>query len=154
MNRARDPFQPLRLDSFEKLLFNLDAAVRVHPDYVPETVLAEIENELRRTFSFSARALGQSIALSQVMAVMQQVEAVQGIDVNAFYFSHDTTVNPSLQTHLIATPATLVKEVVKVRKKKVRKKVKKTEIEITEVRIQPAQLLTITPAPITLNVML
>lgn len=130
MNRVRDPFQRLRIESFQPLLFNLDAAVRVHPDYEEEKVLTKVEATLRAAFSFTARAFGQSVALSEAMALIQQVEGVEAVDVNYFYYSHETET-PSLEPLLSASPATLK----------------------PDGTIQPAQLLTITPAPISLSVM-
>ena len=130
MNRVRDPFQRLRIESFQPLLFNLDSAVHVHPDYEEEKVLTEVEATLRAAFSFTARAFGQSVALSEVMALIQQVEGVEAVDVNYFYYSHEIET-PSLEPLLSAAPATLK----------------------PDGTVQPAQLLTITPAPISLSVM-
>ncbi len=129
MDLARDPFQRLQVDSFQPLLFNLDATIRMHPDYEAETVLKEVEANLRATFSFTARAFGQSAALSEIMAVIQQVPRVEAVEVNYFYYSHENTT-PSLQPRLLAAPAKLQ----------------------PDGAIQPAQLLTITPAPINLSI--
>ena len=52
---------------------------------------------LRQTFSFAARSFGQPVALSEVMAVLQNVSGVQAVEVNAlFRFGDDPGLNPLL----------------------------------------------------------
>ncbi len=105
MRRLRDPFQPLRVDTYEPLTFNLTINVLVDPDFRPDLVLPAVESALRQTFSFAARDFAQGVALSEVMAVAQNVDGVVAVDVDALYFSQDGTEMPTLQARLPALPA-------------------------------------------------
>ena len=68
MRQAGDPTVPLLVESYEPRLFRLSAAIKVHPDYLPEKVLAAVEQRLRESFSFEARTFGQPVHLSEVIA--------------------------------------------------------------------------------------
>ncbi|HYN19747.1 MAG TPA: putative baseplate assembly protein [Thermoanaerobaculia bacterium] len=105
MRRLSHPFQPLRVDTFDRLTFNLEINVEVDPDYRPDKVLKAVEAALRETFSFAARDFAQGAPLSEVMAVAQRVEGVVAVDVDAFYLSLDTEANRSLYARLDALPA-------------------------------------------------
>jgi len=104
MRRLRDPFQPLRIDTYEPLTFNLAINVLVDPDFRPDLVLPAVESALRQTFSFAARDFAQGVALSEVMAVAQKVDGVVAVDIDALYFSWQGKNNPP-QTRLPALPA-------------------------------------------------
>jgi hypothetical protein len=67
------------------VLFDVEANVRVDANLLPERVLTAVETMLRARFSFDARSFGQSVALSEVVAVSQGVPGVVAVDVDAFY---------------------------------------------------------------------
>ena len=92
MREAGDPFHPLFVESFRPVLFDVEANVRVDADLLPERVLAAVETMLRARFSFGARSFGQSVALSEVVAVVQGVPGVVAVDVNAFDFEVDDAI--------------------------------------------------------------
>jgi predicted phage baseplate assembly protein len=79
------PEVPVAVASYQPRFFRVVAKIQVHPDHIPEQVIATAEKHLRTSFSFSGRAFGQPIALSEVIAVMQQVEGVTAVDVDAFH---------------------------------------------------------------------
>jgi predicted phage baseplate assembly protein len=85
MQRAGDPYVPLRVQTYLPAFFELVAGIKVHPDYVPEQVRAAAEQALRVGFSFTARQFGQPVALSEVIAVLQSVPGVVAVDVDEFY---------------------------------------------------------------------
>lgn len=99
MKNAGDPYVPLRVKSFRPALFTLDVGVQVNPDYDAARVLTQIEQKLQDEFSFEARAFGQPVALSQIVAVMHSVQGVIAVDVNALYRIGDPAV---LNTRLAA----------------------------------------------------
>jgi hypothetical protein len=76
----------------------------VQPDYLPEKVIAAIEETLRQGFSFAARAFGQPVHFSEVIALIQNIAGVLAVDVNALYRTdqadQSTTVNPRLEAAL------------------------------------------------------
>jgi predicted phage baseplate assembly protein len=103
LDLLRDPFQALTVETYEHLLFRVSLKVKVDPDYVKATVLAGVEAALRDAFSFDARDFGQSVVLSEVMAVAQGVEGVVYVDVDLLY--RDDDVSPALADQLTALPA-------------------------------------------------
>jgi predicted phage baseplate assembly protein len=102
LDALRDPFQALSVESYEHLLFRVALRVQVDPDYVRAAVLAGVEAALRGAFSFAARDFGQSVFLSEVMAVAQGVAGVVYVDVDRLYRDDGS---PELATRLTALPA-------------------------------------------------
>jgi hypothetical protein len=122
-----DPNVAIEVESYRPALFRIDAGISVHPDYLPDKVLAEIEQTLRDRFSFDARAFGQAVHLSEVMSVIHSVEGVVAVDVDALYRSGEPAVrNPRLPA---AVPAPGDEEVL------------------------AAELLTLDPSPVDLEVL-
>ena len=87
MRQHGDPFVPLRVGSYRPAWLRLDAGIKVDPDYWVESVFAAVRAALHTQFEFTARTLGQPVALSEALAVMQDIVGVQAVDVNAFYRS-------------------------------------------------------------------
>lgn len=83
--RAADPSVPVRISSYRLLAFRVGATVEPDPAHESEKVLAAVESALRERFSFEARAFGQPVALSEVMAVVQGVPGVVAVDVDRLY---------------------------------------------------------------------
>jgi len=103
INNARDPAQIVRVDSFSRLLFNLEANVAVDsPRYIQENVFAEIETALLEAFSFEKRAFGQMVTSAEVITIIQQIEGVIAVDLDALYLSSDSADFKSLLPAQIA----------------------------------------------------
>jgi hypothetical protein len=99
MRRFGDPHVPVSLASYRKALFQVSARLALAPDRLaePQPVLDAAEAALRQNFSFAARSFGQPVALSEVMAVLQDVAGVQAVEVGALYrFDEEPILNPSL----------------------------------------------------------
>lgn len=97
MRKSGDPYVPLQVKSYRSALFRLVAQVQVDSTYQRDRVLAAVRQSLQATFAFEARALGQGVALSEVMACMQAVEGVVAVDVDQFYrFGNAAQWNPRL----------------------------------------------------------
>lgn len=82
MRLKGDPHVPLVVKSFVDARFRLAATVEIDPAYESGLVLAAVTSALQAAFSFEARAFGQRVALSEVMAVMQGVAGVVSVDVD------------------------------------------------------------------------
>jgi hypothetical protein len=82
---AGAPGVHVRVGSYRPAYFRLAATVLVDPAYLKEKVAAAVESALRARFSFEARSFGQPVALSEVVAVMQNVEGVVAVDVRRLY---------------------------------------------------------------------
>ena len=97
MRAAGDPSVPLLIASHVPALLRLDATVKVDPDYVPEKVLAAVEQRLRERFSFTAREFGQPASLSEAIAAIHSVAGVLAVDMNAFYRGETAELKPRLE---------------------------------------------------------
>ena len=79
-----DPHQAIQLAIRELKFIVLQAGVAILPDYQWEPVITQLREHLLDAFSFERRELGQSIALSEVISVMQSVRGISYVDVDAF----------------------------------------------------------------------
>ena len=94
MRRFGDPHVPLSLASYRKALFQISARLVLAPNYaaLAQLVLDTAEGMLRQAFSFTARSFGQTVALSEVVAILQGVDGVQAVEVSALFRSGDEPV--------------------------------------------------------------
>lgn len=99
---AKDPVQQFRIDSFKPLFFNLSASVLVDSRYIKEKILAAVADALKQAFSFEQRSFGQTVTESEVLAVIQRVEGVIAVDLNALYMKGEL---PDIKTYLKADRA-------------------------------------------------
>jgi hypothetical protein len=91
---------PVRLLSYRTVRFRVQAMVRRDPLYLAEDVQARVEAALLDRFSFAARDFGQRVALSEVVAVIQGVSGVIGVDVDLLYVEDEPpTFRTALQAH-------------------------------------------------------
>jgi len=102
--------------------------LKVHPDYLPDNVLAAVEQSLHEQFSFDARMFGQPVAASEVIAVAQRVQGVVAVDLDRIN-RMDAPQAPSAARLDAATPH-------------------------ANGALSPAELLTLDPGPVELGIML
>jgi hypothetical protein len=125
---AGDPFVPVRAESYLEALFRLSGAIMIDPDYEPEKVLTAAVDALRAEFSFENRSFGQPVVLSEVIALVQSVAGVVAVNIKSLYRTGNAAIlNSRLEADLPngGDPASL----------------------------GAAELLTLDPAPIDLEVM-
>lgn len=79
-----DPFQKIQLTVRELLLIVIEAGIAILPAYRWEPVVTAVRAALLDAFSFERRELGQDVTLSEVIRVIQAVEGVAYVDVDAF----------------------------------------------------------------------
>jgi len=127
IGQSGDPTIPVSVASYVQCLFRLHAVVQVHPDHIPEKVLAAVEQELRECFSFAAREFGQPVTLSEVVAVLQDVQGVVAVNVKKLYRAEE---DPQQKKRLNAALPRPGRD-----------------------RVFAAELLTLDPQPITLEAM-
>ena len=94
-----DATVPFVLKSFQPRFFRLAAQVKIDSDFLPDDVLAQVENQLRDSFSFQARDFGQPVHQSEIIALIQGVNGVVSVNVTGFYRSDES---PTLHVHLVA----------------------------------------------------
>jgi len=78
-----DRFVPLRVATYREATFGLAFKAKVDPAYDRAAVDAALVDSLRSAFGFDARAFGQAVALSEVIATLQAVGGVVAVDVDA-----------------------------------------------------------------------
>ena len=99
MAKAGDPSVSFTVKSYHLKIFPLDAGIKVDPDYLTETVLAQVRQSLLFHFSFESRDLGQPVTKSEAIALIQSVPGVVAVDLNLLYFVGEV---PTLKDRLTA----------------------------------------------------
>jgi hypothetical protein len=91
----------VKLESFSKKLFSVKGTVWIAPDRIQDAVKQAIVEALQTEFSFEARQFGQGVARSEVIAVIQRVDGVVGVDLDFLYLSVvDESYNDNLECDL------------------------------------------------------
>ncbi len=96
-----DDAVPLLVRSYRPRFFRLGAVLQIDPDFVADTVIANVTAALGTAFSFAARAFGQPVHFSEVVGVMQNVDGVVSVDVDEFHRS-DLPAGPAPEPHIAA----------------------------------------------------
>jgi predicted phage baseplate assembly protein len=84
--QAGDPHQPIQIALRRLKLLVINAAVKVKPDYVWESVAPAVRSALLNLYAFDNRDLGQSAFLSEAVSTMQGTAGVQYVDMRTFDF--------------------------------------------------------------------
>ncbi|MFG6103133.1 putative baseplate assembly protein [Leptothoe sp. EHU-05/26/07-4] len=82
LQKSGDPHVPIQVQSYRAAKFTLAGKIQINPDFQADSVLDAVKQAMRRAFSFEARAFGQGVALSEVLAVMQRVTGVVHVDLD------------------------------------------------------------------------
>lgn len=98
-----DPHVRVEVRTYRAAYFHLRLKLKRDPDYLRELVWAAVETALRNAFGFAARDLGQTAALSELIAVAAAVPGVIAVDVDRFHRGGA----PSVQARLFAAPASV-----------------------------------------------
>jgi hypothetical protein len=128
IENGRDPLQPVQVDSYESLRFNIAAKLLIDLRYLPAKVLAQVTALLKNRFAFEQQSFGRALTAAEVIATIQSIDGVVAVDLDAL---HRLDKPRSLEQFLPAAAATW---------------------DATNNRILPAQLLTLNPAGISLSV--
>jgi hypothetical protein len=103
IREAGDPKVPVRVASYQPRYFLIGAAVRIHPDYQRDVVIAAVDKALHERFSFESREFGQPVTQGEVIAAIQRVPGIVSVDLNVLDLTDpDSTAAPILQPHLTA----------------------------------------------------
>jgi hypothetical protein len=82
---AGNPHVPLQIVSYAPVLFEAGANVRIdQSNYDPTQVLVQVWQSLINSFSFDQRGLGQGVAQSEIIALIQQTPGVIAVELTAF----------------------------------------------------------------------
>ncbi|BAY08537.1 putative baseplate assembly protein [Calothrix sp. NIES-2098] len=124
---ARDPLQQVQVDSYEQLLFNLEATIQFDGRYKAEKLETEIRQALSEKFAFANRSFGQGVNASEAIAFIQNITGVVAVDLDALYRQQFS------KTLADSIPALLAR------------------FDVTTNQIKPAQLLLLNPKGMTLK---
>ncbi|SOE87085.1 putative baseplate assembly protein [Burkholderia sp. YR290] len=100
IQKAGDPFVPIRVSSYHPAVFRFGGTVKVDADFETDKVLAAVEQALRSAFSFDARSFGQAVYLSEVIELVQSIRGVVAVEVSRLYRADSVT--PALEQRLLA----------------------------------------------------
>lgn len=126
---ARDPTARVQVDSYQPRRFIVQARLRVDARYEKEKVRAAVVERLNAEFAFARRDFGDAVTRSGVMALIQEVAGVQGVDLDRLYLEGETQ---GLQAVLAARAA-------------------RWDTTTLPAQLRSAELLTIDPAAIVLG---
>jgi hypothetical protein len=100
-----DPHVSVLLLPYQKSTFKLGLKLRRDPAYELKPLLAAVEETLRRRYAFEARALGQPVLQSEVIAAVHSVPGVVAVDLDFLYggTAPAAQTKKSRQTRLLAT---------------------------------------------------
>lgn len=100
-----DPHVNLELLSYQASTFRLGLKVKRDPAYDSKSLLAAVEAALRSSYGFDARALGQPVLQSDVIAVAHAVPGVVAVDLDFLYGGTEPAPQTarSRQTRLLAS---------------------------------------------------
>jgi hypothetical protein len=90
LNTQRDPNHALFLDNYVQVPVVITSTVRVGPSYVASQVAEAARAALVNALSFDSLRFGQPLALSDIYAVLQQVEGVDSVDIDLFHFKNQS----------------------------------------------------------------
>jgi hypothetical protein len=90
LNMQRDPNHALFLDNYVQVPVVIAATVRVGPSYVASKVAETARAALLNALSFDSLRFGQPLAVSEIYAVLQQVEGVDSVDIDLFHFKNQS----------------------------------------------------------------
>lgn len=86
LDARRDPNRKLVVRPHVPVPVQVEAVVRVHPDYLPRDVVPAARDALAAHLSFDNRQFGQAVHLSDVYRVLQDVDGVVSADVDILRF--------------------------------------------------------------------
>ncbi len=104
MQRQGDPFVPVDLVSYCKVLFRIAARVGIQPGYEAKQVFSEIKGRILSRFSFSVRSFGQPVILSEVIGLIKSVAGVTAVDVTKLYKVEEASGQDLNQRLLASAP--------------------------------------------------
>jgi predicted phage baseplate assembly protein len=93
-----NPLVPIQIASYTPVSFKLAGTIYADSDRDPDDVGTAVNDALKSAFSFDARDFGQPVTLSEVEAIIQNVEGVSYVDLDALYVGNTS----KLETYLAA----------------------------------------------------
>ena len=93
LDRVRDPFQPVRIASYDALYCNVAAKLLIDPAFIAERVFAAAELAVREFYEFARRDFGQSVTAAEIIQVLEAVPGVEAVDFDQLNLISDALFN-------------------------------------------------------------
>jgi uncharacterized phage protein gp47/JayE len=85
IDSIKDPVAQFTLRSFISRKFDLGAKVKISIGMDFESIKQNVEKALNKAFSFNTRDFGQGVTRSEVISTIQEVEGIEGVDLEYLY---------------------------------------------------------------------
>ena len=86
LRNCGNEYVPLYVASYDPVLFEVSANVRIDDtDYDPTQVLAQVWQNLADAFAFEQRLLGQNVAASEIIELVQQTPGVVAVQLQGLF---------------------------------------------------------------------
>jgi len=147
-----DPFQEVVVEPRDLKLLVIQAGVAIDPDRLWEPVVAAVREALLTAFGFERQGLGQGVAASAVINVIQSVAGVAMVDLDVFGVLPTAKATATGSRPL--TPSETATEMAEVVRGGVRPKVDAKAADCDCGRLRPAALILLSrdvPATLVLN---
>ena len=92
LDDRRDRFRQLRIENYQEASLRIEALITVDPAYVAATVVKAARKALLDSLDFDRVDLGQPVHLSDVYALLQDVDGVVAVDLDILMFKQPTGV--------------------------------------------------------------
>ncbi len=103
LRRYGDPFVAFTVKPYRQAWFEVGGTVTIDPDHVSDIVMDAITADLKEQYAFEARAFGQPVAMSELIALIQAIPGVVAVDLDRFARRGDSST--LVQARLIANRA-------------------------------------------------
>jgi len=144
-----DPHQPLQIELRELMLLIIQAKIRLHPDYLWESVEPRIRSTLLDSFGFQKQQLGQDVLPSEVISTFQAVEGVDYVDLDIFDAVDEELIIKILSEADESDPNTIIKSLGEQLDLEPRISVHTARVDFTTTdpakRVRPAQMAILSP---------
>jgi hypothetical protein len=95
LHNAGNPYVPLQVAAYTPVLFELGANLSIDTyNYDFNQVMAQVWQALAAEFSFAQRAIGQGVAQSEILALIQNVPGVIAAQITALNLQGQTPTTP------------------------------------------------------------
>jgi predicted phage baseplate assembly protein len=104
ITKSSEPGVSVTLIPYLPATFRIAGLVTIDPTFESDVVIAAVEAAMRSTFSFVRRNFGQPVHLSEVIAVIQNVDGVVSVELSQFYRTDAFPVTPPLNDLIAQMP--------------------------------------------------
>jgi len=104
ITKSSEPGVAVTLLPYLPATFRVTGDVAIDPTFESDVVMAAVQAAMRSTFSFARRDFGQPVHLSEVIAVIKDVDGVVSVELSQFYRTDASPVTPPLNDLIAQMP--------------------------------------------------